>query len=162
REDLSPAFQERLGALLRDNKYEIAPFLRTVFLSRDFYSARSVGTRIKGPVELIVSTYRRLWLKTLPGVPDFHAPSAGPVQILPNRPTVPGWAKGRAWIPPAPLLARANSAREVVPPNMIDFVDPNLLPDAQTRQVNRRILSGMDITAATSEREPGGQPETNV
>ena len=46
-----------------------------IFLSRDFYSAPSVGTHIKGPVELIVSTYRRLGLKTLPGVPDFNAAS---------------------------------------------------------------------------------------
>jgi uncharacterized protein (DUF1800 family) len=162
REDLSPAFQERLGALLRDNKYDIAPFLRTVFLSRDFYSARSVGTHIKGPVELIVSTYRRLGLKTLPGVPDFNAASGELGQVLLNPPTVAGWAQGRAWITPATLLARGNFAREVVLPDMIDFVDPNLLPDAQTRQVNRRILSGMDITAATSEREPGGQAEANM
>ena len=162
REDLSPAFQERLGALLRDNKYEIAPFLRTVFLSRDFYSARSVGTHIKGPVELIVSTYRRLGLKTLPGVPDFNAASGELGQVLLNPPTVAGWAQGRAWITPGTLLARGNFAREVVLPDMIDFVDPNLLPDAQTRQVNRRILSGMDITPATSEREPGGQAEANM
>ena len=162
REDLSPAFQERLGALLRDNKYDIAPFLRTVFLSRDFYSARSVGTHIKGPVELIVSTYRRLGLKTLPGVPDFNAASGELGQVLLNPPTVAGWAQGRAWITPGTLLARGNFAREVVLPDMIDFVDPNLLPDAQTRQVNRRILSGMDITLATSEREPGGQAEANM
>ena len=162
REDLSPAFQERLGALLRDNKYNIAPFLRTVFLSRDFYSARSVGTHIKGPVELIVSTYRRLGLKALPGVPDFNAASGELGQVLLNPPTVAGWAQGRAWVTPATLLARGNFAREVVLPDMIDFVDPNLLPDAQTREVNRRILSGMDITAATSEREPGGQAEANM
>ena len=162
REDLSPAFQERLGALLRDNKYDIAPFLRTVFLSRDFYSARSVGTHIKGPVELIVSTYRRLGLKTLPGVPDFNAASGELGQVLLNPPTVAGWAQGRAWVTPGTLLARGNFAREVVLPDMIDFVDPNLLPDAQTRQVNRRILSGMDITLATSEREPGGQAEANM
>ena len=31
--------QARLGRVLRDNNYEIAPLLRTMFLSRDFYSA---------------------------------------------------------------------------------------------------------------------------
>jgi len=109
REDLSPAFQERLGALLRDNKYNIAPFLRTVFLSRDFYSARSVGTHIKGPVELIVSTYRRLGLKTLPGVPDFNAASGELGQVLLNPPTVAGWAQGRAWSPLPPCWRAATS-----------------------------------------------------
>ena len=48
------------------NNYEMAPLLRTAFLSRDFYSAASVGTHIKGPVELIVSTYRRLGLTATP------------------------------------------------------------------------------------------------
>src|SRR5215470_7971220 len=57
REDISPPLQTKLGALLRDNDYQVAPLLRTLFLSRDFYSAPSFGTRIKGPIELIVSTY---------------------------------------------------------------------------------------------------------
>ena len=60
REDISPTMQARLGAALRDNDYEIAPLLRTIFLSRDFYSEPSFGTRIKGPIELVVSTYRKL------------------------------------------------------------------------------------------------------
>jgi hypothetical protein len=162
REDLSSAFQERLGALLRDNDYEIAPLLRTIFLSRDFYSQASVGTHIKGPVELIVSTYRRLGLKSLPGVPDFNAASEKLGQVLLNPPTVAGWAQGRAWITPGTLLARGNFARDVVLPDMIDFVDPNLIPTPQTRKVNTRILSGMDITAATSERDSGEKMETDV
>src|SRR6266852_5620456 len=45
REDISPAMQAKLGAVLRDNDYEIAPLLRTTFLSRDFYSEPSFGTR---------------------------------------------------------------------------------------------------------------------
>ena len=162
REDLSPAFQERLGGLLRDNDYEIAPFLQTIFLSRDFYSQPAVGTHIKGPVELIVSTYRRLGLKALPGVPDFNTASTKLGQVLLNPPTVAGWAQGRAWITPGTLLARGNFARDVVLPDMIDFVDPNLVPDPQVRRVNARILSGMDITAATSERDSGGKAEASM
>jgi uncharacterized protein (DUF1800 family) len=159
REDLSPAFQAQLGALLRDNNYEIAPFLRTVFLSRDFYSTPSVGTHIKGPVELIVSTYRRIGLRELPGVPDFNSASGELGQQLLNPPTVAGWAQGRAWITPGTLLARGNFARGVVLPDMIDFVDPNLLPDAQTRRMNTLILSGMDVSAASSDAS-GGAPAT--
>jgi uncharacterized protein (DUF1800 family) len=113
-------------------------------------------------VELIVSTYRRLGLKTAPGVPDFNAASEKLGQVLLNPPTVAGWAQGRAWITPGTLLARGNFARDVVLPDMIDFVDPNLIPDAQVRKVNTRILSGMDITAATSERESGEKAETSM
>src|SRR6266436_9996565 len=47
RENISPDVAVRLGAVLRDNNYEIAPLMRVIFLSRDFYSAPSVGTRIK-------------------------------------------------------------------------------------------------------------------
>ncbi|MBV9250322.1 MAG: DUF1800 domain-containing protein [Acetobacteraceae bacterium] len=154
RENLSPSLQVRLGTLLRDGNYEIAPFLRTIFLSRDFYSPPSVGTHIKGPVELIVSTYRRLGLTELPGVPDFNTASGELGQVLLNPPTVAGWAQGRAWITPGTLLARGNFAREVVLPDMIDFVDPNLTPDPVVRQVNTRILNGMNISAATSEQSP--------
>ena len=156
REDLSPSFQDRLGSLLRDNNYQITPFLRTIFLSRDFYSTPSVGTHIKGPVELIVSTYRRFGLKSLPGVPDFNAASGDLGQILLNPPTVAGWGQGRVWITPGTLLLRGNFARDVVLPDMIDFVDPNLLPDPQTRRMNTRILAGMDISTASNENESGG------
>jgi uncharacterized protein (DUF1800 family) len=68
REDLADDLQARLGAILRDNDYQVAPLLRAIFLSKDFYSAPAFGTRIKGPVELVVSTYRKLGVKRLPGI----------------------------------------------------------------------------------------------
>ncbi|HYM02815.1 MAG TPA: DUF1800 domain-containing protein [Stellaceae bacterium] len=154
RDEITPALRERLGAVLRDNHYEIAPLLRTIFLSRDFYSAPAMGTHIKGPVELIVSTYRQLGLRTLPGVPDFNRTSGELGQILLSPPTVAGWAQGRAWITPGLLLARGNFARDVLFPDMIDFVDPNLDPGAQIREVNARVRRGLDIAAATVEGDP--------
>ncbi len=54
REDLSPGLQQQLGSFLRQNHYEISPLLEKIFLSRDFYSQASAGTRIMGPVELAV------------------------------------------------------------------------------------------------------------
>src|SRR5262245_19786691 len=86
REDLSPALQAKLGTILRDNNYEVAPLLRTIFLSKDFYSAPSFATRIKGPIELIVSTYRKLGVKRLPGIPDLNTLSREFGQILLNPP----------------------------------------------------------------------------
>ena len=44
RQELSAELQTKLGAILRQNKYEITPLLETIFLSRDFYSPASVGT----------------------------------------------------------------------------------------------------------------------
>jgi uncharacterized protein (DUF1800 family) len=155
RDDLSPVLQERLGAVLRENDYELRPLLRTIFLSRDFYSEPSVGTRIKGPVDLIVSMCRELGLKRLPGVPDFNSSCGELGQVLLNPPTVAGWAQGRSWITPGMLLARGNLARQMLLPDMINFTDPNLDPGPQIREVNNRILQGMSVTAATSEENPG-------
>ena len=109
RENIAPAMQARLGAMLRDNNYEIAPLLRTIFLSRDFYSPASFGTQIKGPVELVVSTYRSLGHTTCPASPISISPAANSGQVLLNPPTVAGWAQGRSWITPGLLLAAAIS-----------------------------------------------------
>lgn len=156
REDVSPEFAERLGALLRDNDYEIAPFLTTVFLSQDFYSDASVGSHIKSPIELIVSTYRKLGVTELPGIPDLYAVSRNLGQILLNPPTVAGWAQGRSWITPGLLFERGTFAREVLLPDIIEFVDPNYNPGDEDRRVNRNIQAGMDITAATLAPQTGG------
>jgi hypothetical protein len=154
RNDPSPALVEQLGAVLRNKDYEIKPLLRTIFLSRDFYSDPSIGTRIKGPVELIITMYRELGLKQLPGVPDFNAVTSELGQVLLNPPTVAGWAQGRTWITPGMLLARGNLARQVLLPDMINFVDPNLDPGPQVREVNNRIQRGMDVASATMEGNP--------
>lgn len=159
RENVSPEVQAKLGAVLRDNRYEIAPLLRTIFLSKDFYSAPSVGTHIKGPVELIVSTYRKLGVRHLPGIPDLYVVSRELGQILLNPPTVAGWAQGRAWITPGLLLARGNFARDVMFPDIINFTDPNFNPGAEVKRVNDRILAGYSIGEATVEQEAGGGME---
>jgi hypothetical protein len=153
REEISPGFATELGALLRGHGYEIAPFLRTLFLSEDFYSEPSVGTHIKSPTELIVSTYRKLGVTELPGIPDPYTVGRTLGQVLLYPPTVAGWSQGRSWITPGLLYERANFAREVMFPNIIEFVDPNNDPGGEIKRVNRNILEGMEITAATLEDE---------
>jgi uncharacterized protein (DUF1800 family) len=151
REEISPGFAEQLGDLLRDNNYEIAPFLTTIFLSEDFYSEPSVATHIKSPTELLVSTYRKLGLDALPGIPDPYTTCKTLGQVLLYPPTVAGWGEGRSWITPGLLFERANFAREVMFPNIIEFRDPNHNPGGEVRRVNRNIIAGMEITAATLE-----------
>ena len=151
RDSLTPDFAQALGVLLRDNGYQIAPFLTVLFLSKDFYSDASVATHIKSPTELIVSTYRKLGLANLPGVPDPYSVGKTLGQILLYPPTVAGWSEGRAWITPGLLFERGNFAREVLFPDMIGFADPNLDPGEEVKRVNRNISAGMEITAATLE-----------
>jgi hypothetical protein len=163
RQELSPTLRARLGGVLRDNGYAIAPLLRTIFLSKDFYSPASFGTHIKSPVELVVSTYKTLGLREVPGVPDFNEATGSLGQHLFYPPTVAGWAPGRAWITPGLLLERGNFARDVLFPD-INFIPPDRYPpDRNVREVSERIAQGQDITSATmGERGAGEMAMSNA
>jgi len=159
RQDLSPALQAELGDVLREADYDVATLLERIFLSRDFYSPASVGTHIKSPVELAVSTYRKLGLEDAPGVPDFNSATGALGQSLLRPPTVAGWAEGRSWITPGLLLERGNFARDVLFPdiNFIPFDRYN--PSGEIRSVASRIRQGLDITSAT---RPSGVGEEQM
>jgi len=155
REDLSPETQKELGRILRDADYEIAALLESIFLSRDFYSSETVGTHIKSPIELAVSTYRKLGLDYVPGVPDFNQATGALGQTLFRPPTVAGWAGGRSWITPGLLLERGNFARDVLFPD-INFVPADRRnPSREIQSVAQRIREGLDITSATQPSSIG-------
>jgi len=162
RQELDPAVQAKLGDVLRKNRYQIAPFLETVFLSKDFYSPSSVGAHIQSPVQLAVSTYKKLGLKAVPGVPDFNSATGALGQRLFAPPTVAGWAEGRSWITPGLLLERGNFARDILFPD-INFIPPDRYNFAgDIRQVSQRIRDGADITTATSQAEGVVVAESNM
>jgi uncharacterized protein (DUF1800 family) len=169
REDPPPALRAQLGAVLRDAGYELKPLLRTIFLARDFYSPAAVGTHIKSPVELVVSTYKKLGATAIPGIPDFNEATAAMGQALFWPPTVAGWAQGRSWITPGLLLERGNFALAVLFPD-IDFVPYDRhAPDPTILAVHERIRQGYDITSATMPEASagpgagaGGMAESNM
>jgi hypothetical protein len=163
REELSPELQQQLGSMLRQNHYEISPLLDKIFLSRDFYSQASVGTRIMGPVELAVSSYKKLGLTNVPGVPDFNSITGALGQQLFGAPTVAGWAQGQSWITPGLLLERGNFGRDVLFPD-ISFLPPDRFTGGgEVRRVAERIREGMDITTATmDDSKSGARAESNM
>lgn len=165
RDDISPVMAAELGSVLREAEYDVATLLETIFLSRDFYSPASVGSQIKSPVQLAVSTYRKLGLEDAPGVPDFNRATGALSQSLFRPPTVAGWAGGRSWMTPGLLLERGNFARDVLFPD-INFVPPDRVNgSAEIRSVADRIREGMDITSATqpsSLGEGGIMAESNM
>src|ERR1019366_9395118 len=163
REDLSPELQKQFGATLRDSHYEIRPLLEKIFLSRDFYSRASVGTQIKSPVQLAVSTYHKMGLPNVPGVPDFNQATGALGQQLFSPPTVAGWAGGQSWITPGLLLERANFARDILFPD-ISFLPPDRFTGGgEVRRVAERIREGMDITSATmDDSKMGERAESNL
>ena len=121
REEITPELQQELGASFYSSGYEITPLLEKIFLSKDFYSPASMGTHIKSPVELVISTYKKLGLAVVPGVPDFYDTTESLGQILLFPPTVAGWACGRSLITPGLLLARGNFVYDTVFPNINFF-----------------------------------------
>jgi hypothetical protein len=162
RQELSPGLQKKLGAILRQNHYEIAPLLETIFLSRDFYSPASVGTQIKSPVQLAVESYKKLGQTNIPGVPDFNQATSALGQQLFSPPTVAGWAGGQTWITPGLLLERGNLARDILFPD-ISFLPPDRYTGGgEIRRVAERIRQGMDITTATKDdTKSGDRAESN-
>ena len=151
REDLDDGIREALGDTLREANYELQPLLRQILLSRDFYSPASNATQVKSPVQLVVSTYRKLGLERLPTIPDFNRLTAGLGQTLFNPPNVAGWAGGRTWITPALLLERGNLFRNVLFPDTDGFWAPDRATPGIYAQVERRLQQGLNITAATQQ-----------
>ena len=151
---------KKLARVLRKNNYNISALMETIFLSRDFYSPKSVGSIIKSPVQLVVSTYRKLELSQVPGVPDFNSATRDLGQHLFNPPTVAGWAQGRAWITPSLLVARKNFAYDVIFPD-INFVPHDRFPrDPLIRSVSKRLAAGAVISKATNP--PGVEDKDNM
>ena len=142
--------RRELGAWLKSANYDIAAFLERLFLSRRFYAADVMGTRIKGPVEFVVSTYRKLGLEAVPGAPDFNTVTESLGQRLMHPPTVAGWSEGRSWITPSLLFGRGNFVLDLAFPD-IAFVPPDRYPSygAEILSVHERLRAGMDISRAT-------------
>lgn len=152
REGVNDELRGALAECLRSENYAIAPFLETIFLSQDFYSDESRATRIKSPVELLVSTYHKLGLDRIPGAPDFNLLTEALGQRLMHPPTVAGWAQGRSWITPSLLIERGNFALDIM------FADLSFIPQDrypyyaggdEIRAVDARIREGLDMTSAT-------------
>jgi uncharacterized protein (DUF1800 family) len=119
-------------------------------MSKDFHSDDSVATRIKPPVELVISTYKKMGLKAVPGIPDFNEQTELLGQKLFYPPNVAGWAHGRSWITPGLLLARGNVIYDTVFPP-IDFMAADRVPNGlyQINPVADKLAQGQDITTAT-------------
>ncbi len=149
RGDRTPDLEDRLAAVLRDNGYQLKPLLRTIFLSRDFYSAASMGEMIKSPVHFVVSTYRKLGLEKLPTVPDFRESTVALGQELFFPPNVSGWNGdkdgGAAWINPGMFLNRANFAHAVLFPEPVELFWP---PD---RTMPNLYIGGSEYTEVRAE-----------
>jgi uncharacterized protein (DUF1800 family) len=157
RDEMPDALRTELGRTFRQSGYLIAPLVKRIFLSKDFYSAPSYATQVKSPVHLVVSTYKKMGLGEVPTIPDFGRMTGGLGQSLFDPPNVAGWAGGRTWITPSTLLQRGNLFRDVLFPDVQGFRPPDRAMSATDARVGERLAQGMNITEATLE----GDAESN-
>ena len=148
-ENINENIVDIYAKVLREENYELKPLLKLIFMSKDFYSKKNIGSHIKSPVVLVISTYKKLGAKNTPGIPDFNQTTTAMGQRLFWPPTVAGWAGGRSWITPALLMERGNFARSFLYPD-IDFIDKDFYsPDPMIIVMHDSIRKGADITSAT-------------
>src|SRR5712691_9795451 len=136
------------------------PLLKRIFLSKDFYSQPSMATEIKSPIVLVISTYRKMGLQSLPTIPDFGRLTGALGQTLFDPPNVAGWAGGRTWITPATLMQRGNLFRDVLFADAKTFRAPDRLMPATYARVGENLANGMNITEAT--KDGTGDAESNA
>ena len=154
-EEVNNIIIDQYAKILKSNNYQLKPLLKTIFLSKDFYSTENIGSHIKSPIELVVSTYKKLGLNKSPGIPDFNQATTAMGQTLFWPPTVAGWAGGNSWITPALLMERGNFARSFLYPD-IDFIPKDFYsPDPKIIVMHDAIRNGSDITNATKSSNGG-------
>ena len=108
--DKAPAdLVEELGNVFRSGKYELKPFLRTLFKSEVFYSATSWRTQIKSPAQLVIGSARLLGVETNTRALAVAMRALGQDLLFP--PNVKGWDGGETWINTNSLMMRYNLAR---------------------------------------------------
>lgn len=160
REDVSPALAEKLGDLLRKSNYEIAPFLKIIFSSKDFYSEESRANQVKSPVDFVISTYKKMGLKEVPGIVDFNDATEAMGQKLFFPPNVAGWPEGKSWITPSFLIVRNNFVYDTLFPP-INFMARDRVSHRfyQNIAVAEKIAMGVDVATAT---RPDGKDEVSL
>jgi uncharacterized protein (DUF1800 family) len=163
RDEVDAPVRTALGRTYRDSGYQMKPLLERIFLSKDFYSASTIGTQIKSPVQLMVSTYKKLSLREVPTIPDFGRMTSSLGQSLFDPPNVAGWSAGRTWITPSTLLNRGNLFRGVLFPDVKNFRPPDRTMSGTDARVGQRFAQGLSMTEATREDvDAGTMAESNM
>ncbi|MBC7784670.1 MAG: DUF1800 domain-containing protein [Burkholderiales bacterium] len=145
-EEPDAAIVQSLGDVLRENDYELRPMLRTLFASKAFYDAKNIGSQIKSPVQLVVSTVRTLEIT----VPEFARLNGalqqmGQVPLMP--PNVKGWPGGRQWINTSTLFVRYNTSLWLAGGEMVTSGRPLI----DRRNQRQKLQSGV---AVKTDAEP--------
>ena len=140
------AFVSALARVMRDELYDLAPVLTTLFSSRHFYDALNAGAQIKSPVQLAVGAIRSLRTPVLDlNILVDALELMGQDLLFP--PSVKGWDGGRAWINTATLFIRQNILAHLL---------TGLLPTGYMGSANRTNFDALALLKGHVEPGPGG------
>ncbi len=116
--DPEPQLIDALAAVIRQNDYNLAPVLSTVFASNVFYSDRAYRALVKSPVEYLVGTHKALALPQIVERAPVALRQMG--QVLFSPPNVAGWPGGANWITSQMTISRQNFLASLVNSPMMD------------------------------------------
>ncbi len=102
---------DRIAQVFVDSHYNVKELVRAILTSPEFYSNLAYRSKVKSPIELIVSTYRLLDIDTDGRSLQYLAQSMGQTAFDP--PSVEGWTGGVAWINSTTLINRVNFANQI-------------------------------------------------
>ena len=157
-EDPAPEVVNGLAQIFRDNNYEIAPVLRTMFLSEAFYSDRAKEGLVKSPVDYGLGFVRQTGLRIELGRLDDALSDAGQRPTAP--PNVAGWEHGVQWLGAQNTIERANLVDECVDDRQgfqsnegINVADLLPSPTATGAEVVDALIARLRVDVTASERD---------
>jgi uncharacterized protein (DUF1800 family) len=157
-------FISQLAQTLRDNNYNIKPVLSALLKSTYFHSDEIRGSKIKNPVEFVLSTVRQLNIQN----PDYSYLRQVINQLkqeLLYPPNVSGWPGDKTWISTTTLPARniftdsvingkkPNGEKLSFSINVIDFARSFPAPENATRLVNDIIKCMIQFPLSDTKRK---------
>ena len=121
---------KELAAWFYESKYDIGGLLKNIFSSDWFYKEKTIGVKIKSPIELLVGYQRML--------PMQFANNMSLVQLqrilgqfLFNPPNVAGWPGGKSWIDSSTLVIRMRLPEALLASKELDLSAKDIDPEAK-------------------------------
>jgi uncharacterized protein (DUF1800 family) len=159
-DDPEPKLVEALASEFRNTHCELRPFMKTLFLSEEFYLPQACNSQIKGPVQFLVQALRTFPIPLPdPDVIEFAFRQMGQIPFFP--PNVKGWDGGKSWINTATLTFRYKLARQLVEglnPQEIGFPKPPVME----MKTQRAIMTSPLLVDQIVSQEDRSQPEELV
>jgi uncharacterized protein (DUF1800 family) len=155
-----PKLVDALAGEFRNFHYELRPFMKSIFLSEEFYDPQVRNSQIKSPVQFLAQALRTFPIQ-LPdsNVLEFAFRQMGQVPFFP--PNVKGWDGGKSWINTATLSFRYKLAHQLV-----EGINPQEIglpkPAAMDMSTSRPTMTTPLLVDKIVSPEDRSQPDTLI